>query len=289
MRRWLGVLAIALVALDCAGKKRVLPPDKLWSEANHAFDDEAYELAADRYKALLDQYPFDTNAEDAELKLAQSYYLGERYAEAIAAFGDFERMHPTSANLAQVEYHLGMSYLRQSSTSDRDRQSYTNALTYFRNIVDRFPESAWAAKARLRVRECREALAAHETAVATYYLRHGNLKAAEARLSGLLADYPETDATAQALSAFAKAYADRNEPEGATLAFATLARYHPDGPLGADARHRLGPATPYLDGVDPLPLLVGRIEEMRLQADRQQVPRTVSAYPEIGGSGGSPY
>ena len=289
MRRWLGVLAIALVALDCAGKKRVLPPDKLWSEANHAFDDEAYELAADRYKALLDQYPFDTNAEDAELKLAQSYYLGERYAEAIAAFGDFERMHPTSASLAEVEYHLGMSYLRQSSTSDRDRQSYTNALTYFRNIVDRFPESAWAAKARLRVRECREALAAHETAVATYYLRHGNLKAAEARLSGLLGDYPETDATAQALSAFAKAYADRNEPEGATLALATLARYHPDGPLGADARHRLGPATPYLDGVDPLPLLVGRIEEMRLQADRQQVPRTVSAYPEIGGSGGSPY
>src|SRR5438874_5488876 len=107
--------------------------------------------------------------------------------------------------------------------------------------------------------------------------------------SGLLADYPETDATAQALSAFAKAYADRNEPEGATLALATLARYHPDGPLGTDARHRLGPATPYLDGVDPLPLLVGRIEEMRLQADRQQVPRTVSAYPEIGGSGGSPY
>src|SRR5438093_907288 len=171
MRRWLGVLALALVAIGCAGKKRVLPPEKLWSEANHAFDDEAYELAADRYKSLLDQYPFDTNAEEAELKLAQSYYLGERYAEAIAAFGDFERMHPTSANLAQVEYHLGMSYLRQSSTSDRDRQLYTNALPYFRNIVDRFPESAWAAKARPRVRECREALAAHETAVATDYLR----------------------------------------------------------------------------------------------------------------------
>src|SRR5437867_9739533 len=85
MRRWLGVLAIALVAVGCAGKKRVLPPEKLWSEANHAFDDEAYELAADRYKSLLDQYPFDTNAEEAELKLARSYYLGERYAEAIAA------------------------------------------------------------------------------------------------------------------------------------------------------------------------------------------------------------
>src|SRR5262249_53214206 len=160
---------------------------------------------------------------------------------------------------------------------------------YFRNIVDRFPQSPWAAKASLRVRECREALAAHETQVATYYLRHGNLKAAEARLSGLLADYPDTDATAEALYAFAKAYEDRKEPDAPPPALATLVRHPPDGPLGPDARHRLGPGSPYLDGVDPLPLLVARLEELRLQADRQRVPRTVSAYPEIGGSGGARY
>src|SRR5262249_55042611 len=223
--------------------------------------------------------------EEAELKLAQSYYLGERYAEAIAAYGDFERMHPTSANLAEVEYHLGMSYLRQSSTSDRDRQSYTNALTYFRNIVDRFPQSPWAAKASLRVRECREALAAHETQVATYYLRHGNLRAAEARLSGLLADYPDTDATAQALHAFAKAYEDRKEPEGATLALATLARYHPDGPLGVAARARGGRGPPPRGGAPPLPVRGGRMGEGRPRAAPNGFPPRSPPYPERGAPG----
>jgi outer membrane protein assembly factor BamD len=284
--RWVGALVVALVAVACSGKKPVVPPEKLWSEGDKAFSDEAYEYAVDRYKALLDQHPFDPRAEEAELRIAQSYYLSHRYAEAIAAFGDFERMHPTSPSLPLVEYHLGMSYLAQASTSDRDQQAHTNALTYFRNLIDRFPQSAYADKARLRMRECREALAKHESDVARYYLRQGNLKAAEARLRGLLTEYPESEATAQALHDFAVAYTKREETEVANLALATLVRYHPDGPLGRDAKEQLTSGAAALDGQDPLPLLVGRIDRMREQADRQNVPRTVSAYPEIGGASG---
>jgi outer membrane protein assembly factor BamD len=286
MRRGAVALVVALIALACARKKPIIPPEKLWGEAENAFHDEAYELAVQRYKALLDQHPFDPRAEEAELKIAQSHYLAQRYAEAIAAFGDFERMHPTSPQLPFVEYHLGMSYLAQASTSDRDQQSHTNALTYFRNLTDRFPQSEWAEKARLRVQECREALAKHEAQIAAYYLRQGNLKAAEARLRGLLTDYPETDATAEALYAFAQTYAARKEDEGATLALAALARHHPDGPLGREAKRRLGEAGVTADGDDPLALLLGRIDRMRDQADRQKLPRTVSAYPDIGGADG---
>jgi outer membrane protein assembly factor BamD len=284
---WAGALAVALVVLGgCAGKKPVVPPEQLWSEADTAFNDEAYDYAVDKYKALLDQHPFDPRAEEAELKIAQSYYLARRYPEAIAAFADFERMHPTSPNLAQVEYQLGMSYLAQASTADRDQQAHTNALTYFRNLIDRFPQTTWAEKARLRMRECREALAKHESDIARYYLRRGNLRAAEARLRGLLTDYPDTDATAEALHDFAIGYAKRDEPEGANLALATLVRYHPDGPLGREAKEQLVGKSVNLDGQDPLPVLVGLIDRMRETPERQNVPRTVSAYPEIGGTSG---
>jgi len=284
-RRLIGALFVALIAFGCAHhKKPIVPPEKLWSEAEEAYHNEAWELAVEKYKALLDQHPFDPRAEEAELRIAQSHYQAERYAEAIAAFGDFERMHPTSAELPNVEYHLGMSYLAQASTSDRDQQAHTNALTYFRNLIDRFPNTPWAEKARLRVRECREALAKHEGDIARYYLKQGNLKAAEARLRGLLVEYPETDATAQTLYAFAQAYATRNEDEGATLALATLVRHHPDSPLGREAKERLADGHVSLDGDDPLNLLVARIDRMRAQEDRQKLPTTVSAYPDIAGS-----
>jgi len=282
-RIFFGALAAALLAFGCASKKPIIPPEKLWGEAEEAFKDDAYELAVDRYKKLVDQHPFDPHAEEAELKIALSYYKAERWAEAIAAFGDFERMHPTSNELAEVEYYLGMAYLAQASTADRDQQSHSNALTYFKNLIDRFPQSPWAEKARLRVRECREALAKHEAGVAAYYLKIGNIKAAEARLQGILTDYPETDASAQCLYAFAQTYAARNENEGATLALATLARYHPDDPLGREAKSRLGTAVS-LDGDDPLRLFIAHLERMRTEADRQRLPSTVSAYPEVGGA-----
>jgi outer membrane protein assembly factor BamD len=284
-----------LVLVLCAGcsllgwmgwnKKPVVPSDKLWTEANQAMADEAWDLAVQNYKALLEQYPFDPNAEEAELRIAEAYFNSGRYPEAIAAFGDFERMHPTSENLAQIEYRRGMAYLAQHRSSDRDQQAIKNALESFQNIVDRYPDTPWASRAGLRVRECREDLADHDAGIAKFYLERGSLRAAESRLRGLLTDYPETYATAEALDHFAKIYAKREEPEEANLALATLARYHGNSPLGRDARQQLGTLDP-AQGGDPLPLLVARIDSMRTQADREKLPRPVSAYSDRPGMPG---
>jgi len=287
-RRWLAVLLVAVVAAGCGPKKKQIPAEDLWTEANQAFDEEAWEYAVERYKLLLEQYPFDPNAEEAELRIARAHYLAGRYPEAIASLGDFERMHPTSQSLPFVEYHLGMSYLAQSSTSDRDPAPHTNALAYFRNVIDRFPTSPWAERSRLRLRECRESLAKHDASIALYYLRHGNLLAAEGRLRGILTEYADTSAAADVLYRFAEEYARRDEPEGATLALATLAKHHPNDRVGREARERLGsaPVEGVSEGQDPLDLLLARITRMEQDTARRNVPRAVSAYPEIGGSGG---
>jgi outer membrane protein assembly factor BamD len=288
-RRWLAALLVALLVAGCGPKKKQIPSEQLWSEANAAFDEEAWEYAVERYKLLLEQYPFDPNAEEAELRIARAHYLAGRYPDAIASLGDFERMHPTSPNLPFVEYHLGMSYLAQSSTSDRDPAPHTNALAYFRNVIDRFPTSPWAERSRLRLRECRESLARHDAGIAAYYLKRGNLRAAEGRLRGLLQEYPDTTAAGDVLYRFAEEYARRNETEGATLALATLVRHHGGEQVGREARERLGASTQVeglVDGQDPLDLLLSRIDRMAEDTARRNVPRAVSAYPEIGGSGG---
>jgi outer membrane protein assembly factor BamD len=289
MRRSRLVLCLVVICAACAGtRKPLVPADQLWNEGNEAMNDEAYDLAVERYKKLIDSYPFDPNTEEAELKIAQAYFNLQRYPEAIASLGDFERMHPTSDNLPQIEYRRGMAYLAQHRSSDRDQQAVKNALESFRNIVERYPGTPWASRAELRVRECREELASHDADIATYYLHRGSLRAAESRLRGLLTDYPETDATARSLDSFAKMYAARDEPEEANLALATLVKYHPESPLGIDAAQKLGALNP-TQGQDPLPMLVSRIDEMRTQADREKVPKTVSAYsdrPGMPGGGG---
>jgi outer membrane protein assembly factor BamD len=286
-RATLLVTALAVVLAGCWGKKPVVPADQLWEEGNESFKDEAYDYAIQKYKALLDQYPFDQHAEEAELKIAQAYYAAERYPEAIAAFGNFERMHPTSQYLPETEYHRGLAYLSQYTTADRDQQALTNGLNTFKNIVDRFPGTPWAERATLRIRECREALARHEAEVASYYLQRKSWRAAETRLRGLLIDYPETDATASALYEFGQAYADREETEGKKLAYETLVRHHPDDALASKAREALGADAPATD--DPLPQLVTYLDSARNRPDRVAVPRTVSAYPDTGNTSGQRY
>jgi outer membrane protein assembly factor BamD len=282
MRRARGALLVALLCAACGAHKRPsVPSDKLWADGGQAMQDEAWDLAVQDYKQLLEQYPFDPNAEEAEVNIAEAYFNQGRYPEAIAAFGDFERMHPTSDNLAQIEYRRGMAYLAQHRSADRDQQAIKNALDSFRNLAERYPGTPWATRADLRVRECREELAEHDAGIAKFYLQRGSLRAAESRLRGLLTDYPETQATAQALDRFAKVYAARDEPEEANLALATLVRYHGDSQIGRDARSQLtlDPA----EGQDPLPMLVARIDAMRTQADREKVPAPVSAYSDRPG------
>lgn len=284
------VVALALLALlGCAARRPQIPAETLWAEGNQAMEDEAWDLAIQRYKALLDQYPFDPNAEQAELRIAQAYYAAGRYPEAIAAFADFERMHPTSPNLAEIEYRRGLAYLAQTSTHDRDQQAVTSALVSFRNILDRYPGTAWAERAALRIRECREALAAREAEIALYYLERGALMAAEARLRGLLVEYPDTDAAASALDRFAESYAARGETAEAALARATLRHHHPRSPFARAAGAGSDADPSVTDGDDPLPRLIARLDALRNDEARLAIPRPVSAYPDRAGGGPPPY
>jgi outer membrane protein assembly factor BamD len=287
LRALLVATVAAAVLAGCAGKKAVQPADVLWTEGNAAYDDEAYDYAIQKYKALLDQYPFDPNAEEAELKIANAYYQAERYPEAIAAYGNFERMHPTSQFLPSTEYHRGLAYLAQYTTSDRDQQPVQSALTTFKNIVDRFPGTPWADRSQLRIRECREALARHEADVASYYLQQESIRAAESRLRSLLVDYPETDAAAVALVMFGQAYDVREDPAAAKLAYATLVQLHPEVPGARDARERLGADAASVG--NPLPSMIAYLDSARSLPDRANVPRTVSAYPDTGNQSGQRY
>jgi outer membrane protein assembly factor BamD len=279
---WVLIVVAALAA--CSAKKKMEPAGDLWTTANEAYDIEAYDLAVERYKMLLDQYPFNENAEEAELRIGYAYFLAGRYDEAMAAFEDFERMHPTSTNLASVEYHRGLASLARYKTPDRDRTFPTQALTSFKNVVDRFPGTPWADRADLRIRECREILARHEEGVAEYYLGRDSLRAAEARLRRLLEEYADTDATATSLARFARAYDREGEKRAAALARATLIEIHPDGPIAKRARKRLErKGTPSVDG-DALPQFLAELDVLRAQESRQKAPRAVSAYPDAASS-----
>ena len=141
-RTLLLVCGAALLLLGgCAASEKRLSAKEYYTQANEAFAHENFATATDQYRDLLDQYPLNPYAEEAQLKIAYAYYLDKKYAEAVAAFSDFERAYPTSAHLPFVEYYRGMCYLEQMRSIDRDQSVTEKAQEFFRTVTDRYPES----------------------------------------------------------------------------------------------------------------------------------------------------
>lgn len=212
-------VAPALVLVAAFGAGCGTPPrlsaDQYYTEGKAAFGEENYEVAITNYKNLLDQYPFDPHAEEAELTIAESHYKKGQYAEAIAAFNDFQRMHPMSPELAKVYYLLGKSFDKQMTTPDRDQGAADNAQGWYRVVLDRYPDSDYAPKARRRMARCRESMAEHDRRVARFYFKKDNMRAGENRVKSILEKFPDTMAATVALEDLAKAYDERGDTAAA--------------------------------------------------------------------------
>ena len=161
-----------------------MPPEgDLYGQANGEFANGDFVMAAQFYDKLLEQYPFSDFAEVARLRIAHAYYLGKEYEKAVAAFNDFERLHPTSPALPFVEYSIGMAYLDQARPLDRDKGATENAKLQFERVSTRYEGSLYGRLAVYRIGQCNELLAGHELKVGEYYATVGQARRGAGTLS----------------------------------------------------------------------------------------------------------
>jgi len=236
--RYIAAALVVGALAGCATKKH-LSEDEYFNNATEHFRGGALTLAIDEYHELLDQYPFSEHNEEAELKIAHADYLAGNYPEAIVALTDFQRRHPTSAHLPFVGYSLGMCYVQQMGTADRDQTAARSAQNYFLTVSQQYPDSPFAELARIEMARCRERLGEHELYVANFYDKRGNRPAAEVRLLTLASRYEETDASADGLLRLATIYREENNDQQAVLAYQAITKSHPSSAEAVTARKAL--------------------------------------------------
>lgn len=227
-----------LLAAAC-GTEKVLTDKQYFDAASRALESKDYDLAVEEYQKLMEEHPFSDYTEEAQLKIAYAQYLNKQYAEAIASFQDFQRMHPTNPNLPFAEYYLARSYMDQMGKKDRDQKAADNAHAHFQALIDRYPDNPYAQEAKEKLAQTREILADHELAVAKFYLLWENPLGAEARLRRLLETYPDTEVSAAGLLAFGDYFRKRGDLVRAALAYATLVEHHSASPRLEEARSAL--------------------------------------------------
>lgn len=179
----LAVYRLAIIACLCAATSAcgyidqyfIQPPtdtaQELYEAGNFAMQEKDYDQAAEYYLQLKDRYPFSPYALQAELALADAYYLGEEYGAAVAAYKEFDQLHPRHEETPYVLYQVGVANYKNFDSIDKPQTEITEALEYFRRLRQTYPESEYAVASAEYIEKCRRLLADHELYVADFYMR----------------------------------------------------------------------------------------------------------------------
>jgi len=252
-RALLLVLLAALVTSGCARMKGALKDE----EANEGVAVEAlydkghaqmrrgnWSAAATTFRRLVAQYPYGVHTEQALMEIAYAQYKMGRHDDAVSSIDRFIRTYPTHRHVPYMYYLRGLVnstrdtvFLQRAWKLDPSRRDLATPMQGYedlRIVVERYPNSRYAADAADRMAALRNTFARHELETALYYLRRGAWVAATARATYLLETYPQSEHQNDAVATLAAAYSE--------LGNATLA---------ADARRVLElnePGHPYLRG-----------------------------------------
>lgn len=240
MRRYAALaLAVALAACSHA-------PDKTQSLSEKEYYDAAqkslafgnFETATKHLEALESHFPVGRYTEQAQLQLIYARLKHLDYSGALSAADRFIRLHPQHERLDYAMYLKGLASFESGRDSmlamfnqneaHRDQSNSRNAFAIFRDLVTRFPDSAYAADARQRMIDLRNNFAEGEMHAARYYLKRGTLVSALNRSRWVIENYPQTPQTPEALAMSAFCYDKLDQPELAATTLATLKLNYPD-------------------------------------------------------------
>jgi outer membrane protein assembly factor BamD len=172
---------------------------QLAAEGAASFMNEDYEDAVKAYTDLKDWYPFSRYAILAELKIADAHFHLEEYPEAIAAYENFEKMHPKNEAVPYIINQIAMCWFNQIDTIDRDATPAKKAMAEFERLIRLFPENEYSQKALAHIDACIDNIASHELYIANFYNKTEKYEAALKRYQYIVENYAGTDQSQIAL------------------------------------------------------------------------------------------
>ena len=216
-------------------EKPELSAEENYQKGFHEYDRGKYTRAIPFFQKILENYPFSIYAIPAELKIAESYFYDDKYAEAMAHLQSFEELHPTNEHIPYILYMKGVSYFEQFTTTDRDVTVLENAKREFGELITRFPDSPHVQEARPKLKDIRYKLAEHDFYVARFYYQDSKFEAALNRFARVYQEYPEEGIADRAIYYIGKCYFFLQDNEKAQKAFFELIKQFPNSPYSSQA------------------------------------------------------
>lgn len=201
--------------------------DTLYNAAKERLDRHQYKIAAQLFDEVERQHPYSVWARRAQLMSAFSYYLAHEYTESISSAQRFVSIHPGNRDAPYALYLIAIDYYEQIQDVTRDQKLTQNALDAMEELIRRYPDSRYAADARVKVDLINDHLAGKEMEIGRFYQRRGDWLASVLRFRTVVDKYDTTSHAPEALMRLTESYLELGIPVEAERAAAVLGANYP--------------------------------------------------------------
>jgi outer membrane protein assembly factor BamD len=199
----------------------------LYNLGKEKLDRGQFALAAALFDEVERQHPYSIWARRAQLMSAFSYYAARDYTKSLESARRFLSIHPGNKDAPYAYYLVALDYYEQIQDVSRDQTQTRQALDALNELIRRYPNTRYAADAKLKVDLVRDHLAGKEMAVGRFYQRRGQWLAASTRFRSVVDEYQTTSHTPEALMRLVECYLSLGIPEEARKAAAVLGPNYP--------------------------------------------------------------
>ena len=202
-------------------------PEALYARGMEALEAQRYAAAVTAFDAVEREHPYSAFATNAKLMSAYSEYMRNRYTEALGALDRFIQLHPAHRDIAYAYYLRALSQYEQINDAQRDQQQTITAMAALQEVVNRFPDTAYARDARLKIDLARDHLAGREMHIGRWYQRQGLSTAAIGRFRRVVDEYQTTNHVPEALHRLTEIYISLGLTEEARRTASVLGHNYP--------------------------------------------------------------
>ncbi|MSN24843.1 MAG: outer membrane protein assembly factor BamD [Geobacter sp.] len=209
--------------------------DVLFKEGETLFQNERYDDAIAQWKKVKESYQSPELITQAELNIANAYFLNGEYIESAAAYEDFRKLHPSHAQAGFALYRQGLSYYKQIHSIDTDQTPVKNAVTIFESYLKLYPAGEQLGDVQEKIRDCRDKQLQYELYVGRYYMKSGAYKSAIGRFEDALKAYPDQARRDEILYYLGKSYLEDGQKSKGREVFGKLSKEFPGSSYINDA------------------------------------------------------
>ena len=235
----LSLLALGLALAACSSSTKgdaslgdfasgiIPPPDQAYAISVNSMQKGNYDTAVKDFDVLQETYPFSTWSTHAELLAAYSQYKQMDYDDAISSLNRFIQLHPANDEVAYAYYLKALCYYEQIDDVQRDQSATYETIQAMQDVITRFPDSAYARDARIKLRLAYNRLAGHDMAIGRYYEKQHLYAAAIGRYQDVANTYQTTTYAPEALERMVEVYLDLGLTDPAIRAASVLGYNYP--------------------------------------------------------------